>query len=110
MSEKDVAFVEAFLGELIELVNEKPAIAKRLVEAIEYRFVEVSLDPVSIYRKSGRDALLGKLKKMSTKELRVLIKQYEIPCSDLSKRRKADLVNLVCEYAHNTVARIAGGR
>jgi hypothetical protein len=93
---------------LIELVNEKPALAKRLVDAIEYRFAEVAIDPVSIYRKQGRDGLMDKLKGMSADKLRILIRQYEIPCGDLGKRRKPDMISLVCEYAHNTAARIVG--
>ncbi len=79
-----------------------------MVEAIEYRFVEIALDPVEVYRESRREGLMHKLKGMSADKLRILIRQYEIPCGDLGRRKKPDLMKLICEYAQNTSARIEG--
>ena len=108
MSEKDVEVVQALLQELIEIVSEKPAIAKRLMEAISYRLVEVAVDPLVIYQREGGDALRRKLKKMTTEHLRILVKQQHIPCQNLGKRKKTDLIDVIARYAANTD--IGGGR
>lgn len=102
MSEKDAEIVQAFLQELVEIINEKPALAKRLVEAIEYRLVNVGLDPLAVQQRLGREALRGQLKEMTSEQLRIVIKQHHIPCQNLGKRKKNDLVEVISKYAANT--------
>ena len=102
MSEKDVAILEALLLELIEVMNEKPAIAKRLIEAIEHRFVNIPLDPITVYAREGLDGLRRRLERQSVSNLRILIRQYRIPCRNISKRAKGDIVRIISEYAANT--------
>ncbi len=102
MSERDVEVVQALLHELIEIVGEKPALAKRLVEAIEYRLVNVPVDPLVLYRQGGSDALRKKLKELGADALRVLVKQHNIPCQNPAKRKKGDLIDVIERYAANT--------
>ena len=102
MSEKDVEVVQALLQELIEIVNEKPAIAKRLIAAIDYRLVDVALDPLVLHRREGGDALRHKLKELTAEHLRVVVKQHHIPCQSVGKRKKNDLIEVIAKYAANT--------
>jgi len=92
MSEKAVEVVQAFLQELIEIMNEKPALAKRLVGAIDYRLVPVAVDPFVVYRQDGGDGLRAKLKDLTADTLRVIVKQHHIPCQNATKRKKGDLI------------------
>src|SRR5438552_2144765 len=102
MSERDVEVVQALLHELIEIVAEKPALAKRLVEAIEYRLVNVALDPLLLYQKAGSELLRKKLRELGADALRILVKQHNIPCQNVGKRKKAELIDIVERYASNT--------
>lgn len=102
MSEKDVAILEALLLELVEIINEKPALAKRLVAAIEHRFVNVPLDPIAIYSRDGFEALKNKLNRQTVDTLKLVTRQYHIPCRNLEKRKKGELVSVISEYAANT--------
>lgn len=102
MSEKAVEVAQAFLQELIEIVGEKPALAKRLVEAIEYRLVSIPIDPLVVYREEGQDGTRKKLGKLNADALRVLIRQHHIPCKDIGRRKKPELIDVVLGYAANT--------
>ena len=102
MSEKAVEVVQALLQELSEIVGEKPALAKRLVDAIEFRLVHVALDPLVLYRKEGTDGLRKKLKGLSADAMRVLIRQHHIPCQNAGKRKKDELIDVIARYAANT--------
>ncbi|AGK58339.1 hypothetical protein HYPDE_33333 [Hyphomicrobium denitrificans 1NES1] len=55
--------MQALLQELIEVVGEKPAIAKRLVEAIRFRLSDVSLDPLVVNKLEGAASLQKKTRK-----------------------------------------------
>ena len=102
MSEKAVEVVQALLQELSEIIGEKPPLAKRMLEAIEYRLVTAAVDPLVVYRDSGEEALRRKLKELGADALRVVVKQHHIPCQNLAKRKKSDLVNVIAAYAANT--------
>jgi hypothetical protein len=102
MSEKAVEVAQALLQELIEILGEKPALAKRLVDAIEFRLVASPLDPFVIYRQGGKAGLQQKLSRLNTDSLRVLVRQHDIPCKNVGKRRKSDLIQIIVEYAGNT--------
>ncbi len=102
MSERDVEVVQALLHELIEIIADKPALAKRLVEAIEFRLVSVAVDPLLLYQQGGSEALRKKLRELTVEALRILVKQHNIPCQNVSKRKKAELIDVVEKYASNT--------
>ena len=102
MSEKAVEVAQALLQELIEIVGEKPALAKRLLDAIEFRLVESPIDPLVVYRQEGEADLEQKLSKLSAQTLRVLVRQHHIPCQNIGKRKKPDLIQVIAEYAANT--------
>lgn len=107
MSERHVEIVQALLHELIEIVAEKPSLAKRLIEAIDYRLTEPSLDPLLILNRSGEQGLRDALKPMSGDQLKLLVKQHNIPCQNIAKRKKADLIGVIVSYARNTDIGIA---
>lgn len=102
MSERDVEVVQALLQELVEIVSEKPALAKRLVAAISYRLVEVPVDPLVIYQREGEEALRRKLKKITAEQLRVVVKQQHMPCQNIGKRKKSELIDVIAKFAANT--------
>lgn len=102
MSAKAVEVAQALLQELIEIVGEKPAIAKRLVDAIEFRLVASPIDPLVVYRQEGKAGLQAKLSKLNAEALRVLVRQHHIPCQNIGKRKKPDLIQVVTDYAANT--------
>lgn len=102
MSEKAVEVVQALLQELIEIVATKPALAKQLVDAIEFRLVASPFDPLVVYQREGRSVLQSKLSKLPAETLRILVRQNGIPCQNASKRKKPELVQVVVEYAANT--------
>jgi hypothetical protein len=102
MSEKAVEVAQALLQELIEIVGEKPALAKRLVDAIEFRLVASPIDPLVVYRQEGKAGLQQKLSKLNAETLRVLVRQHHIPCQNVGKRKKPDLIQVIVEYAANT--------
>ncbi len=60
------------------------------------------------YQREGDDALRRKLKKMTVEQLRVIVKQQHIPCQNLGKRKKTDLIDVIAKFAANTD--IGGGR
>jgi hypothetical protein len=102
MSEKAVEVAQSLLQELIEILGEKPALAKRLVDAIEFRLVASPLDPFVVYRQGGKTSLQQKLSRLNVDALRVLVRQHEIPCKKVGKRRKPDLIQVIVDYASNT--------
>lgn len=102
MSEKAVEVVQALLQELSEIIGEKPALAKRLLDSIEYLMVNAAVDPLVLYRDGGEDVLRKKLKDLGADDLRMVVKQHHIPCQQLSKRRKAELIDVIVAYAANT--------
>jgi hypothetical protein len=102
MSEKAVEVAQALLQELIEIIGEKPALAKRLVDAIEFRLVVSPFDPLVVYRQEGEGGLQQKLSKLNVDALRVLVRQHEIPCQNIGKRRKPDLIQVIAQYVANT--------
>jgi hypothetical protein len=102
MSQKAVEVAQALLQELIEIVGEKPALAKRLVDAIEFRLVTSSIDPLVAYRQEGEAGLQQKLSKLNADALRVLARQHHIPCQNIGKRKKPDLIQVIVAYAANT--------
>jgi hypothetical protein len=102
MSAKAVEIAQALLQELIEIVGEKPALAKRLVDAIEFRLIASPIDPLVVYRQVGKSGLQEKLSKLNAEALRVLVRQQHIPCQNISKRKKPDLIQVIIEYASNT--------
>ena len=102
MSEKAVEIAQAMLQELIEIVGEKPALAKRLVDAIEFRLVASPIDPLVVYQQEGEVGLQQKLLKLNAQTLRVLVRQHHIPCPNIGKRKKPDLIQVIAEYAANT--------
>lgn len=102
MSEKAVEVTQALLQELIEIVGEKPALAKRLVDAIEFRLVKSPLDPLVVYRQEGPTILQEQLSKLNAETLRVLVRQHQMPCQNISKRKKPELIKVIMGYAANT--------
>lgn len=102
MSEKAVEVAQALLQELIEIIGEKPALAKRLVDAIEFRLVTSPIDPFVVYRQGGKVGLQQKLSKLNADSLRVLVRQHHIPCQNIGKRKKPELIRVIAEYAANT--------
>ena len=102
MSEKAVEVAQALLQELIEILGEKPALAKRLVDAIEFRLIASPIDPLAVYRQKGKAGLQQKLSKLGTETLRVLVRQHHIPCQSIGKRKKSELIEVVTDYAANT--------
>lgn len=102
MSEKAVEVAQALLQELIEIVGEKPALAKRLVDAIEFRLVASPIDPLVVFRQEGKVSLRQKLSKLNADALRVLVRQHHIPCQNFSRRKKPDLIRVITDYATNT--------
>ena len=102
MSAKAVEIAQALLQELIEIVGEKPALAKRLVDAIEFRLVASPIDPLVVYRQVGQAGLQEKLSKFNAEALRVLVRQQHIPCQNINKRKKPDLIQVITDYAANT--------
>jgi hypothetical protein len=102
MSAKAVEVAQALLQELIEIVGEKPALAKRLVDAIEFRLITSPIDPLVIYRQEGKPGLELKLAKLNADALRVLVRQHHIPCQNIGKRKKPDLIQVITDYAANT--------
>ena len=102
MSEKAVEVAQALLQELIDIVGEKPALAKRLVDAIEYRLVEIQIDPLVVYQQEGKAGLQQKLSKLNADALRVLVRQQHIPCQNVGKRKKPELIQVISDYAANT--------
>jgi hypothetical protein len=102
MSEKAVEVAQALLQELIEIIGEKPALAKRLVNAIEFRLIASPIDPLVIYRQEGKSGLEQKLSKLNAEALRVLVRQHHIPCQNIGKRKKIDLIRVIGDYAANT--------
>ena len=102
MSAKAVEIAQALLQELIEIVGEKPALAKRLVDAIEFRLVAIPIDPLVVYRQVGQAGLQEKLSKFNAEALRVLVRQQHIPCQNINKRKKPDLIQVITDYAANT--------
>lgn len=102
MSEKAVEVAQALLQELIEIVGEKPALAKRLVDAIEFRLVKSPLDPLVVFRQDGKTVLQQQLSTLNTGVLRALVRQHHIPCQNVGKRKKPDLIQVIVDYAANT--------
>ena len=102
MSEKAVEVAQALLQELIEIVGEKPALAKRLVDAIEFRLVASPIDPLVVYRQEGKAGLQQKLSRLNAETLRVVVRQQDITCQNIGKRKKPDLIQVIAEYAANT--------
>src|ERR1700681_3150598 len=102
MSEKAVEVVQALLHELIEILNDKPALAKRLLEAIDYRLVDAAIDPLVLYRTEGREGLQKRLKELTAEQLRVVVKQHHIACQNVGKRKKAELIEVIAKHAANT--------
>jgi hypothetical protein len=84
------------------VINEKPALARRLIGAIEHRFINIPLDPIATYRKDGMQVLNQKLERQSVDNLRILVKQCRIPCKKLGRRRKNEIIRVISEYAANT--------
>jgi hypothetical protein len=102
MSQKAVEVAQALLQELIEMLGEKPALAKRLIDAIEFRLVESPIDPLVVYREEGLAALQQKLSKLNADALRVLVRQHDVTCQNIGKRKKPDLIRVITDYAANT--------
>jgi hypothetical protein len=102
MSEKAVEVAQALLQELIEIVGEKPALAKRLVDAIEFRLVKSSLDPLVVYRQEGKTGLEQQLSRLNAEALRVIVRQHQMPCQNIGKRKKPDLIQVILAYVANT--------
>lgn len=102
MSGKAAEVVQALLCELIEIIGERPALAKRLVDAIEFRLVTSPIDPLVVYQQDGKAGLQQKLSKLNVETLRVLVRQHHIPCQNIGKRKKPDLIQVIVEYAANT--------
>jgi len=90
------------LQELIEIVGEKPALAKRLIDAIEFRLVKSPLDPLVVYRQEGETGLRQQLTKLNAETLRVLVRQHQMPCQNIGKRKKPDLIQVILAYVANT--------
>lgn len=102
MSERHVEIVQALLHELGEMVAEKPALAKRLIEAIDYRLAPTAPDPLMIVSTSGEQGLRTALKPMSADQLKTLVRQHNVPCQNLAKRKKAELIEVIVSFAANT--------
>jgi len=99
---KEIEVIETFLAELIDIMNEKPAIAKRLLNSIEHHFIQASFDPVEVFKSEGLDELRTRLKKLIVRDLRNVIQFYEIPCANIGRRRKDELVQLIVDYCSNS--------
>ena len=105
---KDLEMVEAFLQELLQIVNEKPALATRLAKAIDLYFRETPLDPLAVLRDHGREALSKQLSKLTSSELKDIITYRNIPCSRLSRRSKGNLIALIVEFNENRLSAHTG--
>ena len=105
---KETRIVESFLTELLQIMEEKPALAKRLASAISSHFQGEPIDLVGIFASSGRNGLDKQLNRLSTNELKGIIRQQRIPCAAPSQKRKTELVEAIAEHIENKHAAHTG--
>ena len=105
---KETRIVESFLMELIQIMEEKPALAKRLASASSSHIHDEPSDLVGIFAASGRNGLQKRLNRLTANELKGLIRRQRIPCAALSQKRKPELVDAIAEHTENRHAAHTG--
>jgi hypothetical protein len=105
---KETRIVESFLMELLQIMEENPALAKRLASAISSHFQGEPIDLVGIFAASGRNGLNKQLNRLNTNELKGIIRRQRIPCATPSQKRKAELADAIIEHTENKHAAHSG--